>query len=207
MGLFSSVGLFSGDCSNRPGQYTLLTVWENTKVLACTLYAISWIVVTFPRRSSMSPKGECCSVWRMLLICWMLPLATHCHTHYHLHPFHFFGLLRNKLYIQCIHHSSWALYSWALCSWALCSWALCSWALCSSTKCKGLVIVTTDALYQQQLVNRRGYSCLVLCPACTWLLARNDLHVVELFGLLLKSSKDQWDCEMSNYYAALPLQQ
>ena len=23
------------------------------------------IVVTFPRRSSMSPKGECCSVWGM----------------------------------------------------------------------------------------------------------------------------------------------
>ena len=89
VGLFSSVGLFSGDCSNRPGQYTLLTVWENTKVLACTLYAISWIVVTFSRQSGMSPKGVWCSVWRMLLICWMLPLATHCHTHYHLRPFHF----------------------------------------------------------------------------------------------------------------------
>ena len=35
---------------------------------------------------------------RSLLICWMLPLATQCHTHYHLHPFHFssnFWLLSN----------------------------------------------------------------------------------------------------------------
>ena len=37
----------------------------------------------------MTPKGECCSVWGMQLICWMLPLATHCHIHYHFHLFYF----------------------------------------------------------------------------------------------------------------------
>ena len=37
----------------------------------------------------MCPKGACCSVWGMWLICCLLPLATYCHTHYHLHPFHF----------------------------------------------------------------------------------------------------------------------
>ena len=44
-------------------------------------------VNTFLRRSSMNLKGKCCSISG--LICWMLPLATHCHTHYHDHPFHF----------------------------------------------------------------------------------------------------------------------
>ena len=41
----------------------------------------------------MSPKDKCCSVcnlcWRMKHICWMLTLATCCHTHYNLYPFHF----------------------------------------------------------------------------------------------------------------------
>ena len=42
------------------------------------------IIVTFSRQSSMSPKGECCSVWENWC-CWMLPLATYYHIHYHLH--------------------------------------------------------------------------------------------------------------------------
>ena len=41
-----------------------------------------YIPVAFSRWSSTSLKGKCCSVW-------MLPLATHCHTHYHLHPIQF----------------------------------------------------------------------------------------------------------------------
>ena len=45
--------------------------------------------LTFSRRSSKCPKGKCCSVWGMQLIYWMLPLATHCHMLYHLHPFYF----------------------------------------------------------------------------------------------------------------------
>ena len=45
-------------------------------------------VVTFPRRSSIiMSKGQMLS--HLGNICWMLPLATHCHTHYHLYPFHF----------------------------------------------------------------------------------------------------------------------
>lgn len=32
------------------------------------------------QRANSVPSGECC---------WLLPLATHSHTHYRLHPFHF----------------------------------------------------------------------------------------------------------------------
>ena len=62
----------------------------------------------------MSPKGECCSVWKMQLICWMLSLATHFHTHHHLHPFHFV-LFKSKIWllsniqqtmmVRCMMHS------------------------------------------------------------------------------------------------------
>ena len=43
---------------------------------------------------------------------------------------------------------------------------------------------------------------LVLCPAHTRLPARNGL-----MNLFPKSGKDQWDCEIGNYYVALPSQQ
>ena len=48
---------------------------------------------TDPRWSSTSPSGECYSLWGMSLICWMLPLATYCHTHYYFNPFHFIHVL------------------------------------------------------------------------------------------------------------------
>ena len=49
------------------------------------------------REESLIPDRTACaiqahavwSVWEMNLNCWMLPLATCCHIHYHLHPFHF----------------------------------------------------------------------------------------------------------------------
>ena len=47
----------------------------------CVYIYVAWmcmyIIVTFPRRSSMSTKGKGSSVWGMHLICWMLPLATY----------------------------------------------------------------------------------------------------------------------------------
>ena len=49
-------------------------------------------MVTFTRQSSMSLKDKSYSIWS---ICWMLPLATCCHTHYHLHP-SYFVLLKFK---------------------------------------------------------------------------------------------------------------
>ena len=55
-------------------------IQTRTHTHACTN---THIIVTFPRRSSMNPKSECCFVWGMQLICWMLPLVTKCHTHYH----------------------------------------------------------------------------------------------------------------------------
>ena len=50
------------------------------------LYFLVTGYITFFRLSSISQKGECCSVWRTLIICWMLP-KTHCnmYIHYHLH--------------------------------------------------------------------------------------------------------------------------
>ena len=33
------------------------------------------------------------------LICWMLPLATHCHIHFHFHPFHFMLFLSSKMWL------------------------------------------------------------------------------------------------------------
>ena len=42
-----------------------------------------------PRWSRIYPKRKYCSIWCMQLICWILPLATQCHTQYHLHPFYF----------------------------------------------------------------------------------------------------------------------
>ena len=57
------------------------------RVHATYMHTYIHIIVTFPRWSSMSPKGKGCSICK--LICGMLPLATHCHTHYLLYPFHF----------------------------------------------------------------------------------------------------------------------
>ena len=48
------------------------------------------------------------------------------------------------------------------------------------------------------------YCSLVSWPACTCLPARNDLvNKVKFLGLI---SQNQWDCEIANYYVALPLQ-
>ena len=47
-----------------------------------------YIIVTFPRRSSMSLKGIRFYQGNVTY-CWTLPLATHYHILCHLHPFHF----------------------------------------------------------------------------------------------------------------------
>ena len=65
--------------THHPTLYSQLWLWLDT--VGWLPHAKNLLIVAFLRRDSMSVKGECCSVWEMKLICWMLPLATHCHTH------------------------------------------------------------------------------------------------------------------------------
>ena len=69
----------------------------------------------------MSPKCECCFIWGLQLICWMLPLATKCHTHYHLHPFYFmlfkFKCLVAKQHPKAFMHLSRTSLHWCSMQW------------------------------------------------------------------------------------------
>ena len=75
---------------------------------------------TFPRRSSMSPKCECCFIWGLQLICWMLLLATQCHTHYRLHPFYFM-LFKFKYLVAKPHQTHLCIFQGHHCTGAVCN--------------------------------------------------------------------------------------
>ena len=64
---------------------------------ACTWYVCVYVLLHSPDRAacSISLKGECCSFWEIQPICWMLPLATPCPTHYRLIKGSKICLLRN----------------------------------------------------------------------------------------------------------------
>ena len=69
-------------------------------------------IVPFPKWSSTSQKGKCHSIWGMKLICWIIPLATHCHTHYHLHLFYFvlFKLIAKQHPTETLHLSRFMVF-------------------------------------------------------------------------------------------------
>ena len=46
----------------------------------CVIFDKANNKAAFPTQTSMSTEGKCCSIWGVL-VCWMSPLATHCHTH------------------------------------------------------------------------------------------------------------------------------
>ena len=61
-----------------------LSLWKN-HIKTTVRYVDTKTLRDTPRR-----MNACCSIWGILqLIGWILPLATHCYTHYHLHSFHF----------------------------------------------------------------------------------------------------------------------
>ena len=74
-------------------------MWHSTEEVSVGATPIDSVDITevLMRKESLIPDRTACAiqahavpaVWEMNLNCWMLPLATYCHIHYHLHPFHF----------------------------------------------------------------------------------------------------------------------
>ena len=140
-----------------------------------------------------------------LFICWMLPLATHCHIHYHLHPFHFV-LFKSKIgFLQQICVNGLKL---CLCSLVLyysemqdssCYWTLKNepkWPTWNMTHKERLWILLTgqdnpscaqarEKPQQQPLQLCQERSCLVnkgpsiCCPGTEWDLAHWDLRLAD----------------------------
>ena len=71
----------------------LWVAWGNVQKITLDEAAWTWSANTVP-------SGEC------NCICWLLPLATHCHTHYHLHQF-CVVLLKFKDLVAKQHPTSW----------------------------------------------------------------------------------------------------
>ena len=63
----------SGDESVKRNQH------ENGTYIHTYIHTYINVMVAFPTRSSMSLKGERCSVWEIKLISWMLRQTTCCH--------------------------------------------------------------------------------------------------------------------------------
>ena len=67
--------------------------------------------MAFPRMN----KGDWCSFWEMELVCWMLPLATHCHMSYHITSTHstygceYYFSAETKRHLIIMNKDSWSV--------------------------------------------------------------------------------------------------